>query len=292
MAESGSPHPAFIDTRRFCAGEILGRGRVSLYWRSWLPVDDPTAVVVMAHGGLEHGGRYQHVANRFATAGLATFAIDFRGHGRSGGRPGQIERMAHRVDDLDRIVQYACGRHAGTPLFLLGHSLGTMVTLGYIINRYTTVSGVVLSGTGIDVSGISGFQAIVARILSEMVPNLGLIRLDSAGISCDPAVVERYDTDPLVFRGKVPVRTAAELIASANRVRSSLDSITLPLLIVHGGADIVASPAGAQMIFDRASSIDKKLTIYDGLYHEILNEPEKDDVISDVVEWISARSTP
>jgi alpha-beta hydrolase superfamily lysophospholipase len=154
------------------------------------------------------------------------------------------------------------------------------------------VSGVVLSGTGIDVSGISGFQAIVARILSEMVPNLGLIRLDSAGISCDPAVVERYDTDPLVFRGKVPVRTAAELIASANRVRSSLDSITLPLLIVHGGADIVASPAGAQMIFDRASSIDKKLTIYDGLYHEILNEPEKDDVISDVVEWISARSTP
>ena len=97
MAESASPDPAFIDTRRFCEGEILGRGRVSLYWRSWLPVDDPTAVVVIAHGGLERGGRYQHVANRFATAGLATFAIDFRGHGRSDGRTGQIPLLAEGV---------------------------------------------------------------------------------------------------------------------------------------------------------------------------------------------------
>jgi acylglycerol lipase len=148
----------------------------------------------------------------------------------------------------------------------------------------------VLSGTGIDVSGIPKLQATVAKRLSAAVPNFGLMKLASDRVSRDPAVVRGYDEDPLVFRGKVPVRTAAELLVSADRVTPRLGSMRLPLLVLHGGADVVATPAGARMVYERAGSIDKTLNVYDGLYHEIFNEPEKFAVIDDVVKWIEART--
>lgn len=258
--------------------------------QAWLPVDAPRAVVVLAHGGLEHSGRYAHVADQFGDAGLATYAIDFRGHGRSGGRAGQIERMSLLVDDLDRLVRLVEQRHSEVPIFLLAHSLGAMVALEYVITVHRDLAGLVLSGTGIDVSGIPQLRATVAKRLSAALPNLGLMKLASDGVSRDPSVVRGYDQDPLVFRGRVPVRTAAELLVSADRVTPRLGSVRLPLLVLHGGADIIATSAGARMVYEGAGSIDKTLNVYDGLYHEIFNEPEKFAVIDDVVKWIEART--
>jgi acylglycerol lipase len=262
---------------------------VSLYWQVWLPVGTPRAVVVLAHGGLEHGGRYGHVADRLTEAALATYALDFRGHGRSGGRAGQIERMSLLVDDLDRLVRLAAERHPDVPMFVLGHSLGAMVALEYVVSGDRDLAGLILSGTGIDVSGIPKVQATVAKVLSAATPNLGLMKLASDGVSRDPAVVRAYDEDPLVFRGRAPMRTAAELLASADRVSPQLGSVRLPLLVLHGGADVIATPAGARMVYARAGSVDKTLNVYDGLYHEIFNEPEKENVLDDVVKWIEAR---
>jgi alpha-beta hydrolase superfamily lysophospholipase len=247
-------------------------------------------VVALAHGGLEHGGRYAHVAARFADAGLVTYAIDFRGHGRSAGRRGQIGRMSLLVDDLGRSVSL-CGRqHPNTPIFVVAHSLGAMVALEYVTSRRPCdLAGLVLSGTGIDVSAIPKSQAAIAKALSAVAPNLGLVRLDSGLVSRDPAVAQGYDRDPLVYRGRAPVRTAAELVSSAERVARRLESVRLPLLVLHGEADVVASPDGARMVYERTCSADKTLTIYPGLYHEIFNEPEKDVVIGDVVTWLLAR---
>jgi len=270
-------------------GDLPGSCGVSLYWQAWLPRGSPRAVVVLAHGGLEHSGRYAHVADRFTDAALATYAIDFRGHGRSGGRAGQIERMSLLVDDLDRLVRLTAERHPGVPMFLLAHSLGAMVALEYVVSGDRDLAGLVLSGTGIDVSGIPKLQATVAKVLSAATPNLGLMRLASGGVSRDPAVVRGYDEDALVFRGRAPVRTAAELLVSANRVTPRLGSVQLPLLVLHGGADVIATPAGARKVYERAGSVDKTLKVYDGLYHEIFNEPEKETVIADVVKWIEAR---
>jgi acylglycerol lipase len=246
--------------------------------------------VVLAHGGLEHSGRYEHVAGHFRDAGIATYAIDFRGHGRSGGRAGQIERMSLLVEDLDRLVGLVAQQHSGMPMFLLAHSLGAMVALEYVMSAHRDLAGLVLSGTGIDVSGIPKLQATVAKKLSAALPNFGLMKLASDRVSRDPAVVRGYDEDPLVFRGKVPVRTAAELLVSADRVTPRLGSMRLPLLVLHGGADVVATPAGARMVYEKAGSVDKTLTVYDGLYHEIFNEPEKFAVIDDVMKWIEART--
>lgn len=271
-------------------GNLPAAGGLSLYWQSWLPRAEPRGVVALAHGGLEHGGRYAHVAARFADAGLATYAIDFRGHGRSTGRRGQVGRMSLLVDDLGRSLAL-CGRqHPNTPIFVVAHSLGSMVALDYVISRGSCdLAGLVLSGTGIDVSAIPRSQAVIAKALSAVAPNLGLVRLDSALVSRDPAVAQDYDRDPLVFRGRAPVRTAAELVASAKRVTSGLEAVRLPLLVLHGQADVVASPDGARMVCERACSTDKTLTIYPDLYHEIFNEPEKGSVISDVVAWLVAR---
>jgi acylglycerol lipase len=268
-------------------GQLRGSGGVWLHWQAWLPVGAARAVVVLAHGGLEHSGRYAHVADRLTGAGLVTYAIDFRGHGRSGGRAGQVERMSLLVDDLDRLVRLATERHSGIPVFVVAHSLGAMVE--YVVAGDPDLAGLVLSGTGIDVSGIPKLQARAARLLSAAAPNLRLMRFASDGVSRDPDVVRGYDEDPLVFRGRVPVRTAAELLVSADRVTPRLTSVRLPLLVLHGGADRVATPAGARMVYERAVSVDKTLNVYDGLYHEIFNEPEKDTVIDDVVNWIEAR---
>ena len=271
-------------------GAIAGSGGVSLYWQAWLPPAAPRAVVGLVHGALEHSGRYTHVADRCIEAGLAAYALDFRGHGQSGGRPGQIGRMSLLVEDLGRLMCLAGERHPGVPAFLVAHSLGAMVALEYVIAADQSLAGLVLSGTGIDVSGIPRPQAVVARALSAMAPNLGLMTVDSAGVSRDPAVVRGYDDDPLVFRGRVPVRTAAELLVSAGRVTPRLGKVRMPLLVLHGGADVLATPAGARMVHERAGSVDKTLTVYDRLYHEIFNEPERDAVIDGVVKWITART--
>ena len=281
MPESG--------TDRRPTGHVRGSGGVSLYWQAWLPVGTPRAVVALAHGGLEHGGRYGHVADRLTHAAIATYAIDFRGHGRSGGRAGQIQRMSLLVKDLDRLVRLAAERHPDVPTFVLAHSLGAMVALEYVVSGDRDIAGLILSGTGIDVSGIPKVQAKVAKVLSAATPNLGLMKLASAGVSRDPAVVRAYDEDPLVFRGRAPMRTAAELLVSADRVSPQLGSVRLPLLVLHGGADVIATPAGARMVYARAGSVDKTLNVYDGLYHEIFNEPEKENVLDDVVKWIEAR---
>jgi alpha-beta hydrolase superfamily lysophospholipase len=271
-------------------GNLPAAAGLSLYWQAWLPRGEPRGVVALAHGGLEHGGRYAHVAARFADVGLATYAIDFRGHGRSAGRRGQIGRMSLLVDDLGRSLSLCGQQHPNTPIFVVAHSLGAMVALDYVTSHDSCdLAGLVVSGTGIDVSAIPKSQAIIAKALSAVAPNLGLVRLDSGLVSRDPAVAQGYDRDPLVFHGRAPVRTAAELVASAARVTLRLESVRLPLLVLHGEADAVASPDGARMVCERARSADKTLTIYPGLYHEIFNEPEKDVVLSDVVTWLVAR---
>jgi acylglycerol lipase len=275
--------------RKHMEGNLPGSAGVSLYWQAWLPAAAPRAVVVLAHGGMEHSGRYAHVGGRFADAGVATYALDFRGHGRSGGRRGQVGRMSLLVDDLDRLVGLAHDRHPGAPAFLVAHSMGTLVALEYVITAGHDLAGLVLSGTAIDVSAISKFQSLLARGLSAAAPNLALMTLGSDAVSRDPAVVRDYDEDPLVFRGRVPVRTAAELLVSADRVTPRLGSVRLPLLLLHGSADLLTPPTAARLVHSRAGSPDKTLTVYDGLYHEIFNEPEKDTVIDEVVKWIEAR---
>jgi alpha-beta hydrolase superfamily lysophospholipase len=267
-------------------GTFPGAAGGSVFWQAWTP-DAVKAVVVLSHGLAEHSGRYAHVAARLNDAGYVLYALDHRGHGRSDGTAGNIEGMAVVRADLDTLLTRARGEHPGLPVFLLGHSFGGLAALDYVVDRGGSgLTGLVLSGAFVDPEAGNAVQRRLAGVLSRLAPNLGVVPLDPSTVSKDPAEVEKYVTDPLNYHGKVRARSGAEMIAASRRVAAGVRAVTLPALVMHGAADRLAPPEGSRLVAERLGSNDKTLTLYDGLRHEIFNEPERDAVLADVVTWL------
>lgn len=260
----------------------------SAYWQAWLPGTEARGVVVLVHGFGEHSARYAHVGTRLATAGFAVYAADHRGHGRTEGRRANVERMALVVDDLGGFARFAADRHRGLPVFLVGHSLGGLIALQYATGPDAALDGLVLSGPLVQVTVGSAVLKRLAGVLSALVPDLQVTALDVDAISRDPQVVRAYRDDPLVHHGKIPARTGAEILATAEALPDRLPALKVPLLLLHGTEDRICVPAGSILVHDTVSSPDKTLRRYDGLYHEIFNEPEQDEVLGDLVSWLEA----
>lgn len=260
----------------------------SAYWQAWLPAGEARAVVVLVHGFGEHSGRYAHVGTRLAETGFAVYAADHRGHGRTDGHRANLERMALVVEDLDAFVRFASARHPGLGVFMIGHSLGGLIALQYATTAGTALDGLVVSGPAVEVTVGSPVLKRLARVLSAVAPDLGVAGLDVEAISRDPAVVRAYQEDPLVHHGKVPARTGAEILFTTEALPGRLPQLSMPLLLLHGTDDRICAPAGSTMVHDGAASPDKTLRRYDGLYHEIFNEPEQDEVLGDLVAWLEA----
>jgi acylglycerol lipase len=274
-------------TTEHVEGKFAGAAGGQIHWQGWVPDGAVSGVVVIVHGLAEHGGRYAHVGRRLAADGYAVYAADHRGHGRSDGVRGNIARMSQAVVDLETMVRSAAQRHAGLPMFLYGHSMGALVALAYATSgRPAELNGMILTGAAVDIAVGSRIERLAARALSATVPNLGILQLDSAAVSRDPEVVRDYDTDVLNYRGKTRVRTGAEMLAAIDMVRRRLDRLTMPLLLMHGSADRLTAPSGTQVIADGAGSADVTVKIYDGWYHELHNEPEKETVFDDIVMWL------
>jgi alpha-beta hydrolase superfamily lysophospholipase len=269
--------------------ELAGVGRLTIYWQGWLPDGEPRAVVVIAHGAGEHSGRYGHVAERLVGEGYAVYALDHRGHGRSGGPRALISRMDDAVADLDTLIVEAAGRHAGKQVFLLGHSMGGSISVCYAMRHQQRLAGLILSSPLAALEAASPATLMVARILSALTPKLGVAAVDSSLVSRDPEVVKTYDQDPLVHHGKLPARTVAEIAAAISTFPEGVGSITIPTLILYAAADGLVPPSGSVMISERIGSQDKTVIPYEGLYHEIFNEPEQDRVLDDTCEWVRAR---
>jgi alpha-beta hydrolase superfamily lysophospholipase len=270
-------------------GHFTGAGGLEIFWRSWLPEDDPRAVVVIAHGAGEHIGRYEHVAARLASEGYAVYGLDHRGHGRSEGRRALIDRAASAVADMDHFVLMAGSQHPGLDVFLLGHSMGGCLSLRYAMRFQDRLTGLLLSGPLAALEAAPVAVRLVARVLSAIAPAAPVFAVDASLVSRDPEVVRAYETDPLVHHGKLPVRTVAELAAAVESFPNGVAAITIPTLIMYGTADGLAPPAGSKMLGERIGAADKTVIPYDGLYHEILNEPEQGRVMDDMCGWLSAR---
>ncbi|MGH3898660.1 MAG: lysophospholipase [Pseudonocardiaceae bacterium] len=264
----------------------IAAGR-SAYWQAWLPPTRATAVIVIVHGLHEHSARYAHVGARLAASGFAVYAADHRGHGRSDGRRANLERMALIVADLDGFVRFATERHPDLPVFMVGHSLGGLIALQYATEPGTLLDGLVLSGPLVEVTVGSTLLRRLAGVLSALVPDVGVAAVNAQEISRDPAVVRSYREDPLVYLGKVKARTGAEILAATLSLPTRLSRLSVPLLIVHGSDDLICAPAGSTMVHDRVSSPDKTVRRYQDLYHELFNEPERDEVLTDLVHWLN-----
>ncbi|MDQ6806717.1 MAG: lysophospholipase [Actinomycetota bacterium] len=269
-------------------GTFSGAGGLNIFWQSWLPPGPCRGVVVIAHGAGEHSGRYLHVADRLVGEGYAVYAIDHRGHGRSEGPRAYIDRMDNAVADLDTLVLRAAEEQSGVPVFLLGHSMGATVSLCYALRHQDRLRALALSGPLAALEAASPALRAVARTLSVLTPRLPVIAVDSSLVSRDPAVVQAYNADPLVHHGKLPARTVAELGAAIESFPSRAPEITVPTLILYGTADGLCPTAGSVMLGQRIGAADLTVKSYPGLYHEILNEPERDQVMDDLCSWLEA----
>ena len=273
-------------------GTLAGTGGLELYRRRWTPDHEPRAQVVITHGLGEHLARYEHVAERLVRAGFEVHAHDHRGHGRSEGRRADIGRMDEVVADLQGMIALARAERPDRKLFLLGHSMGGCIALEYALRHQDEIDGLILSSPLASLDAASSFTRAVSKALGSIVPRLGVYDVDSRLVSRDPEVVHAYDTDPLVHHEKVPARTVGQLARSIESFPSRLPSLTVPLLVFHGRADRITEPAGSERVHDLAGSADKELVFFDELYHETMNERERDQVLDRVVAWLDARAEP
>ncbi len=263
---------------------------LTLYQQSWRGARTK-AVIVLVHGYAEHSGRYEHVAERFTRAGYAIHAFDLRGHGRSEGEPRvYVRSIDEHTGDVERFVASVREREAGLPLFLLGHSMGGAISARFVADGDRGLKGAILSAPAVRRAGILG-RPVEALFLfiAGFFPHWHIPALDSLKVSRDPETLRLYDADPLIYHEGLPLGTASALVRSARYVDKHANRIDLPIFIGHGTDDALVNHLASERLHERVGSKDKTLKLYDGLYHEILNEPEREQVMQDIIDWLDAR---
>lgn len=267
-----------------------GVGGVRIVYDIWTPDIAPRGVVVLSHGLGEHARRYDHVAARFGEDGLVTYALDHRGHGRSAGKRVLVKHISEYTGDFDTLVGIATKEHPGLARIVLGHSMGGGIVFAYGVERPDDYDLMVLSGPAVAAqTAVSPLLVMVAKALGAIAPGLPVQELDANAISRDPAVVNAYNTDPLVHHGKVPAGIARALLTVSETMPQRAPALTAPLLVVHGSEDRLIPADGSRQLVKAVGSSDVELKVYPGLYHEVFNEPERNQVLDDVVSWINAR---
>jgi alpha-beta hydrolase superfamily lysophospholipase len=267
-----------------------GVGGVRIVYDVWTPDTEPRGIVVLAHGLGEHARRYDHVAERFGRDGLMTYALDHRGHGRSGGKRVLVKDISEFTGDFDTLVGTATRAHPGVPRVVLGHSMGGGIVFAYGVEHPDDYRLMVLSGPAVAAQlAVSPLLGRIAKTMGAIAPGLPLQALDASAVSRDPAVVDAYNTDPLVYHGKIPGGIARTLLLVGETMPQRAASLTAPLLVVHGSDDRLIPVEGSRQLVAAVGSSDVELKVYPGLYHEVFNEPEQEQVLDDVVSWINAR---
>jgi alpha-beta hydrolase superfamily lysophospholipase len=267
-----------------------GVGGVRIVYDVWTPDTTPRGVVVVSHGSAEHARRYDHVAERFGESGLVTYALDHRGHGRSGGKRVYLRDLSEYTDDFHTLVGIAAKRHPELKRVVLGHSMGGGIVFAYGVEHPDDYTAMVLSGPAVDAqAAVSPVMVFVAKTLGKIMPGLPVEQLPTDAVSRDPAVVAAYNADPMVYHGKLPAGIARALLSGGETMPRRAAALTAPLLVVHGEQDKLIPVAGSHHLLECVASEDAHLKVYPELYHEVFNEPERAVVLDDVASWIEVR---
>jgi len=267
---------------------IPGFDGLSIFVRSWRPSDPARAVVAIVHGFNSHSGYYLWAGEQLAAAGFAVYALDLRGRGQSDGERYYVEHFGDYLSDVDALVTLARSREAGLPVFVLGHSAGGVIACNYALDHQAELAGLVCESFAFQVPA-PDFALAVVKGLSHLAPHAHVLKLKTEDFSRDPAVVTMMLQDPLLDHEVQPTLTVAEMVRADERLKRDFPLMTLPVLIIHGTADKVTRPEGSQFFYDTAGSADKTLKLYEGYWHDPLNDIGKEQVLADITGWLSSR---
>lgn len=262
---------------------------LNLHCRSW-PADQARANVVLTHGFGEHCGRYGELGAVLGEAGYSLFAYDLRGHGRSGGARGFVHAFDDYLEDLARVIAFARQDRPALPLFVFGHSMGGNIVLNYALRRPVGIRGALISGPWLRLATQPPpWKLLLGRLMARWAPKLALpAAVDPSVLSHDPEQVRAYASDPLVH-SVMTARLFAEVSAAGTWALAHAPSLSLPVLLMHGGADQLTDPHATEEFHRDAGGGDKTLRIYDGQFHEILNELDPLPAHHDILSWIGQR---
>jgi acylglycerol lipase len=262
---------------------------LKIFTRTWLPEGNAKGVVVLVHGLNSHSGYYQWVAEQFNADSYAVYALDLQGRGESEGERFYIENIEDCVADIDQLVDIAQKAYSGLPTFVLGHSAGGVVSCLYALEHQDKINGLVCESFAYQVPA-PDFALAILKGLSHIAPHFHTIKLKNEDFSRDQAVVDQMNNDPLIAGESQPSKTMEQLVLADERLKTEFPLIKLPVLILHGTKDNATKYSGSQFFYDNAGSSDKTLKLYEGHYHDLLSDLDKEVVMADVREWVIKRS--
>lgn len=263
---------------------------LQMYSKGWAPQGKPKAVICLVHGVGEHIGRYAHVAEAMNRQGYAFLGFDLRGHGKSAGPRGHTPSFEAFMKDIDCFLEEAAQRYPEKPRFLYGHSLGGILVLSYALRRKPKLAGVISTAAGLRTAlEEQKVKVLMARVLGALMPNMAIASgLDTSTLSRDPAVEQAYVTDPLVH-DKMTLGFGKTMLSAIPWAFEHASEFPLPLLIMHGAKDMLGYPRGSQEFASLAPKEKCTLKMWEGFYHEIHNEPEKEQVFKVMADWMDGQ---
>lgn len=276
------------DQEKMIESSFAGIGGLKIFTRRWRPETEPRGVIVIVHGFNSHSGQYLRVGEQFASNGLAVYVLDLRGRGRSEGERYYVEKIEDYSEDVATLVRTAKCENPGLPVFVLGHSAGGVTACIYALDHQAEIDGLICESFACELP-VPDLVLSFLKGISYITPHTHVFSLKNEDFSRDPAVVESMNNDILIKSESQPAQTAKVMLSASDRLKEEFPRIILPVLILHGTADKVTKPSGSQHFYEQAGGSDKTLKLYEGHFHDLLNDTDKEIVIADIQTWIDER---
>jgi acylglycerol lipase len=265
-----------------------GVGGLKIAFRSWEPDGSPRAVMILVHGLNAHSGYMVWPGEQFSAHGFATYALDHRGRGKSEGERFYVEQLSDYLDDLHTLVGIARSENPGLPVYMMGHSAGGVIATSYVYEHQDEIAGLICHSFAFDV-GLPHLVQLALEGIGKLLPHVHVFSLNNGDFSRDPEHVERMNNDPLIHKESQPAETARVLLLASDALKEHMPNFKVPVFIIHGTEDKATRPAGSQYFYDHAGSTDKTLKLYEGHYHDLLADLDKEIVMNDILAWLDER---
>ena len=273
---------------KYKTSSFINKAGQNIFYRNWRNGFNPKGIIIIIHGLNSHSGYYENFGIQLNEKDYEVYAIDLRGRGHSDGERYYISDYRGILEDIDQLSDIARSANPALPVFLLGHSAGGVFASVYAIDHQYKLKGLISEGFAFQVPA-PGFALATIKFLSHIIPHTRLVKLNNEDFSRNKSIVEAMNNDPLIANEKQPAKTMQQLLLAAEYLKKEMPVIKLPLLILHGTADKATKVSGSKYFLEHASSTDKQLKLYEGHYHDLINDKNNEIVINDIVSWLNER---